>query len=388
MADCCGPRSIIDARSRARGVCEAHTHYKQFSMDSEAGYRYRSRPSMKVQDFNFQEMLNFNPEDGLLRLGEDRMLMFRQDSLGKLRRLLFDQVGASLARSVLSRFGYQCGQGDYEAMRKTYDWDSDLDAYAVGPVLHTHEGIVHASVTKLDIDREAGKFSVAGIWRNSYEAEIHLQQFGRSDKPVCHSLAGYVSGYASAFMGRPVLAIETKCVACGDDHCVPEARLLEDWDERADPWRAALENTEYSLSRELERKLELIEAQARAINELSTPIMEIWDDILVLPVIGVVDTRRSMEIMENLLQRIVTTHARCVIIDVTGVEVVDTKTADYLLKVARAAALLGSRCVLTGISPAIAHTLVSIQADMQEIRTLRNLKEGLKDCVRFLGERT
>lgn len=136
--------------------------------------------------------------------------------------------------------------------------------------------------------------------------------------------------------------------------------------------------------RELEAKLVTIEQQAAAIRELTTPVMEIWDDVLVLPVVGVVDTRRSMEIMNNLLEKIVEKQSKCVIIDITGVELVDTKTADYLLKVFRAANLLGTRCVLSGLSPAVAQTLVEIGADLGEIRTLRNLKAALLDCLRFL----
>ena len=150
----------------------------------------------------------------------------------------------------------------------------------------------------------------------------------------------------------------------------------------------ALDATDFSLTRELERKIALVEEQAAAISELSTPVMEVWDDILVLPIVGVVDTKRSLDIMNNLLQRIVDTQSKCVIIDVTGVEVVDTKTADYLLKVVRASVLLGTRCVLTGLSPAVAQTLVEIGADLQEVTTLRNLKEGLKDCLRHLSATT
>jgi rsbT co-antagonist protein RsbR len=112
--------------------------------------------------------------------------------------------------------------------------------------------------------------------------------------------------------------------------------------------------------------------------------MEIWNDVLVLPIVGVVDTKRSMDIMGNLLEQIVARQAKCVIIDVTGAEIVDTRTADYLLKVVRAASLLGSRCVLTGLSPAVAQTLVEIGADLTEVRTLRNLEAGLLDCLRFL----
>ncbi len=138
---------------------------------------------------------------------------------------------------------------------------------------------------------------------------------------------------------------------------------------------------------ELEEKLETIAKQADAIRELSTPVMEIWEGILVLPVVGLVDTRRSLDIMNNLLAAVVSHEARCVIIDITGVEVVDTRTADYLLKISRAANLLGTRCVLTGLSPAVAQTLVELGVDLSELRTLRNLKDGLMDGLRYLEER-
>lgn len=138
---------------------------------------------------------------------------------------------------------------------------------------------------------------------------------------------------------------------------------------------------------DLEEKLITIAEQAEAIRELSTPVMEIWEGILVLPVVGVVDTKRSMDIMNNLLAAIVSNEARVVLIDITGVEVVDTRTADYLLKISRAANLLGTRCLLTGLSPAVAQTLVEIGVNLAELRTLRNLKDGLMDGLRYLEER-
>ena len=139
-----------------------------------------------------------------------------------------------------------------------------------------------------------------------------------------------------------------------------------------------------SQQRELEAKLVTIDQQAAAIRELSTPVIEVWEDILVLPIVGVVDTLRSLEIMNDLLKAVVETRAKCVIIDVTGVQIVDTKTADYLVKVVSAAGLLGARCVLTGLSPAVAQTLVEIGAELRDVRTLRNLKAGLEDCLRWL----
>ena len=135
---------------------------------------------------------------------------------------------------------------------------------------------------------------------------------------------------------------------------------------------------------ELQARLGMIERQADAIRALTTPVMEIWDDVLVLPVVGALDSARAAEITNHLLAAIAERGARCVIVDVTGVEGVDTTTADALLKVARAAALLGTKCVLTGLGPHVAQTLVAIGADLSEITTLQNLKQGLLHCLRFL----
>ena len=341
---------------------------------------------VQLKDINLAEMLTFQPESGRLFLGEDRMLVFRQDSLAVLRQLLYEQVGASLARSILSRFGYQCGKGDYDTLQVNYDWDTEEDRFGAGPAMHTWEGIVHVEPTMLEFDREKGHFHMTGIWRNSYEAEIHIAQFGlvrRAGLPFADRLRERL--VLGLLRQAPLVAIETKCMGRGDERCEFEIRPPHMWDERAEPWAEALEHTEYSLSAELQRKIDLIEEQTLAISELSTPVMEVWEDVLVLPIVGVVDTRRSVEIMDNLLQSIVETQSRCVIIDITGVDIVDTKTADYLVKVVRAASMLGSRCVLTGLSPAVAQTLVEIGASLHEVKTLRNLKEGLKDCLRWLG---
>ncbi|MBN2526170.1 MAG: STAS domain-containing protein [Deltaproteobacteria bacterium] len=141
--------------------------------------------------------------------------------------------------------------------------------------------------------------------------------------------------------------------------------------------------------RELEDKLVTIEMQASAIQELSTPVMQIWEDILVMPIIGVVDTQRSADIMERLLTEVSQKQARYVIMDITGVEIVDTKTADHFIKIIKAAQLLGTNCVLTGIRPAVAQTLVEIGVDLSSIITLATLKDGLTDCLRriSLGKR-
>jgi len=130
---------------------------------------------------------------------------------------------------------------------------------------------------------------------------------------------------------------------------------------------------------------EMIKVQEAALKELSTPIIQIWDDVLTLPIIGIVDSRRSEEMMESLLTEVVETQSRCVIIDITGVEVVDTKTADHFLKMVKAIKLLGAECIITGISPEIAQTLTNIGVDLSQIKTLRNLQDGLKEAFHMLG---
>lgn len=131
-------------------------------------------------------------------------------------------------------------------------------------------------------------------------------------------------------------------------------------------------------------QLDTIRRQQVAIHELSTPILEVWKNILVLPIVGTIDARRCSTIMEHLLVAIVERQALAVIIDVTGVSVIDTETAGYFMKISRSVELLGTRCVLTGLRPAVAQTLVELGIDLGSVTTRRNLHQGLQECMRFL----
>lgn len=135
-------------------------------------------------------------------------------------------------------------------------------------------------------------------------------------------------------------------------------------------------------NRELEAKLETIERQQAAIRELSTPIIEVWAGVLCLPVVGIVDSQRSAEMTETLLEMIVAKQARTAIVDITGIDAMDTKTADHFIKMAKAVRLLGADCILSGINPGIAQTLTHIGVDLTGIRTLRNLRDALQVFLR------
>jgi rsbT co-antagonist protein RsbR len=131
-------------------------------------------------------------------------------------------------------------------------------------------------------------------------------------------------------------------------------------------------------NRELEAKLETIEMQQAAIRDLSTPIIEVWASVLCLPVVGIVDSQRSAEMTETLLETIVAKQARLAIVDITGIDVMDTKTADHFIKMAKAVRLLGAECIISGINPGIAQTLTHIGVDLTGVRTMRNLRDALQ----------
>lgn len=133
--------------------------------------------------------------------------------------------------------------------------------------------------------------------------------------------------------------------------------------------------------RELEEKLETIERQRSSIRELSTPIIEIWDRILCLPIVGVMDTTRSTEMTDALLKAVVERSARCAIIDITGIDVMDTGTADHFIRMAKSVQLLGAECILTGINPHIARTVVEMGVTLTGITTHRSLRTALQRYI-------
>lgn len=142
------------------------------------------------------------------------------------------------------------------------------------------------------------------------------------------------------------------------------------------------------LAKRDEQNRDLIERLRLALDELSTPVLEVSDDVIVLPVIGVVDSQRSAQMAERLLSEVVRTKARFVIVDITGVEVIDTATADRFVKLARGVELLGARCIMSGIQPAVAQTLVELGVHFSGMATQRNLQHALDACQTALARRS
>jgi len=173
--------------------------------------------------------------------------------------------------------------------------------------------------------------------------------------------------------------LDTRVRVHGDDGS-PLATLFAGINEMIEALRAERERG-VAYQAELEDKLTTIERQRAAIRELSTPVMEVWEGVLCVPVVGIVDSARSSQMTDVLLQAIVDKRTRCAIIDITGIEVMDTRTVDHFIRMARAVRLLGAECVLTGVSPGIAHTMVSMGIDLTDVTTHRSLREALKTHV-------
>lgn len=210
--------------------------------------------AVKASDLDLKSVLEFLPQEGKILVGSDRLLLFRKDAFASLRNMVIDQVGPTLATSILTKFAFKNGQDDYHLLAKMFRWETEQDRLAAGPAMHGWSGIVHVEPTFMEYDRDRGHFHFKGRWRNSYEAEIHLEHFGKSPTPVCSTLTGYGSGWCSAFFGSPVLEVETKCVACGDEYCEWEIRALKDWGDEVKAQKEALFSSHDSIFRQLDQK--------------------------------------------------------------------------------------------------------------------------------------
>ena len=129
----------------------------------------------------------------------------------------------------------------------------------------------------------------------------------------------------------------------------------------------------------------IIRRQQQELMELSTPVVQLWDEVLALPLIGTLDSSRTQVVMESLLQRIVETGARIAIIDITGVPTVDTLVAQHLMKTVSAARLMGADCIISGIRPQIAQTIVHLGVNLHDIVTKSTLADAFVIALQRTG---
>ena len=129
----------------------------------------------------------------------------------------------------------------------------------------------------------------------------------------------------------------------------------------------------------------VIQRQQRELLELSTPVVELWDNVLALPLIGTLDSGRTQVVMQNLLEKIVSSGASIAIIDITGVPTVDTLVAQHLMKTVAAARLMGADCIISGIRPQIAQTIVHLGIDLSAVATKASLADAFNLALKRRG---
>ncbi len=210
-----------------------------------------------------------------------------------------------------------------------------------------------------DLQRNGGTDAKAGAWDEAREVLAELSRTRAQQGFSPSETAAFVFSLKQPLFDRLRKDLGTDAAALGD--AVWNASVLLD--------ALGLYTTEvFQMGRQ-----EVILRQQQDMLELSTPVVELWEGIVALPLIGTLDSARTQVVMETLLQRIVDTGAGIAIIDITGVPTVDTLVAQHLLKTVAAARLMGAECIISGIRPQIAQTIVHLGVDLEDVITKATL---------------
>ena len=174
---------------------------------------------MRSDELDFHALIDFMPDSGAIRFCGRRAILVHADSMGALRKELVETLGSEIAKVVLTRYGFSCGYEDAELLAAYMHPDSLEEFILGGPRTHMFSGIAEVAPDALELDHASGRYRMSGRWRHSYEAEQHLRLFGRADEPVCWTLTGYASGFASRVLQADMICVETACEGRGDPHC-------------------------------------------------------------------------------------------------------------------------------------------------------------------------
>jgi rsbT co-antagonist protein RsbR len=248
--------------------------------------------------------------------------------------------------------------------------DALADDPEFGPVMRTMPREM------MDEQARRGRFLLRGAiaegdW-GPYLADLHEQGAGYVRMGI-----SFPSWFRALSVIRPLLLVRLRATFADDnDRLLNAVEAMNKWFDTA----MAVIGDAY-----LNTKQQTILEQQEAIRELSTPVLSLMDGLLLLPVVGVIDSHRAKQMTDQLLQAIHRYRAKVVVIDITGVAAVDSMVANHLLQAVEAASLLGATAIVTGLSADVAQTVVKIGVDLSRLRTVGDLRGGVAEATRLLG---
>jgi two-component system response regulator HydG len=254
---------------------------------------------MRADDLDHEELLELDPDGGVIRFAGQRALVLDAVAMGLLRKYLVENFGLTAARTVLTQFGFAHGWRMAEAMQAAFKWDSDEDWRRAGARIHTLQGLFRVESGGKDPLSKAGTMLVA-----SYEAEQHLLHFGRADAPMCWTISGLISGYLSRTAGKEIYVLEDRCMGKGDAACHLFGRAREAWgDERAEELRF-FEPTRLKecLDVSLHRVTETLKAAERKLRAHRRALVRVAPDVA--QPLGIVANSHGMRQLVDLTRRV------------------------------------------------------------------------------------
>jgi DNA-binding NtrC family response regulator len=255
--------------------------------------------TMRVADLDHKELLELDPEGGVIRFAGQRALLLDAVAMGLLRKYLVENFGLTAARTVLTQFGFAHGWRMAEAMQAEFKWESEDDWRRAGTRIHTLEGLFRVQPGSPEIISGEGMMLVA-----SYEAEQHLIHFGRPDVPVCWTICGLTSGYLSRSSGEEIYVLEDRCMSRGDAACRLIGRTREEWgDERTDELRFFERGRlKECLDVSLQRVTETLKEAERKLSERRRVLVQVAPEVQ--DPLGLVAKSEKMRVLLDLVRRV------------------------------------------------------------------------------------
>jgi DNA-binding NtrC family response regulator/predicted hydrocarbon binding protein len=231
---------------------------------------------VRADDLDHEELLELDPDRGVIRFAGQRALLLDAVAMGLLRKYLVENFGQTAGRTVLTQFGFAHGYRMAEALKAEFTWDNDEDWRGASTRIHALEGLFRVEPGSKGPLSKEGVMVVA-----SYEAEQHLLHFGRSDVPVCWTICGLYSGYMSRSHDKEIYVLEDRCMARGDAACHVIGRTREEWgDEKAEELRFFEPNRlEEYLEVSLQRVTETLKAAERKLREHRRALVRVARDV-------------------------------------------------------------------------------------------------------------